>query len=265
MLGTATGGILSGLMVQFLPAPTHLVYVLLGGIFIAQTIGVAAMPESVVARPGALASLRPTIHLPPVVRAPMVLATPALIAAWALAGFYLSLGPAVVRRLAASNSLLAGGLAVFVFASCGAVTVFLTREWQPKRVLALGGAALAAGVAIGLAAIAGGSVALFAVGTIVAGAGFGASFQGAIRSVLVLAPPAERAGVLSLVYVISYVAMGVPAILAGVRVVHGGGLTTTAREYGLVVIALSLAALTGVLAPASRRPRRQPTVGANAL
>src|SRR6478752_6607332 len=36
MIGTATGAILSGLLVTFLPAPTQLVYVLLGVIFVAQ-------------------------------------------------------------------------------------------------------------------------------------------------------------------------------------------------------------------------------------
>src|SRR5260221_6836821 len=39
MLGTATGGILSGLMVALLPAPTHLVYITLGVVFVAQAVG----------------------------------------------------------------------------------------------------------------------------------------------------------------------------------------------------------------------------------
>ena len=78
MLGTATGGIVSGLMVQYLPAPTQLVYLVLGAIFVAQAIGVALMPETVTRRPGALASLRPHFRLPAQARAPMLLAAPAL-------------------------------------------------------------------------------------------------------------------------------------------------------------------------------------------
>ena len=50
---------------------------------------------------------------------------------------------------------------------------------------------------------------------------------------------------LSIIYVIAYLAFGVPAITAGLRVVHGGGLVSTAREYGAGVIVLALIALGG--------------------
>jgi len=127
MLGTATGSLVSGLLVQYLPAPTQLVFVVLGVIFVAQAIGVAVMPESVTPRPGALASLRPQLRLPPQLRRPLLLAAPALVAAWALAGFYGSLGPALLRRLTASSSLALGGIALFVLAGSGAVTVLVMR------------------------------------------------------------------------------------------------------------------------------------------
>jgi predicted MFS family arabinose efflux permease len=253
MLGTATGSIASGLMVQYLPAPTQLVYVVLGVIFVAQAIGVAVMPESVTPRPGALASLRPQVALPPALRQPLLLAAPALIAAWALVGFYGSLGPTLLRRLAGSSSLALGGIALFVLAASGAVTVLVMRTRSPRALMAFGTAALVVGVATTLLAIASASIGVFFVGAVIAGAGFGAGFQGAIRSVLPLAAPHERAGVLSLLYVIAYLAMGLPAVLGGLRVVHGGGLLTTAREYGVAVMALAGLALVGTLL---RRPVR---------
>jgi hypothetical protein len=70
-----------------------------------------------------------------------------------------------------------------------------------------------------------------------------------VRSVVPLARPHERAGVLSLLYVVSYLAMGVPAVAAGFLVVHGGGLLDTAREYGAAVMLLALLALIGALRP----------------
>ena len=45
--------------------------------------------------------------------------------------------------------------------------------------------------------------------------------------------------------------MGVPAVLAGLRAVHGGGILTTAREYGIAVMALAAIALVSQLV---RRP-----------
>ena len=44
----------------------------------------------------------------------------------------------------------------------------------------------------------------------------------------------------------SYLGLGVPTVLAGFGVVHGGGLTGTARYYGAAVIALAALALFGL-------------------
>ena len=58
-----------------------------------------------------------------------------------------------------------------------------------------------------------------------------------------LAAAHERAGLVSLLYVVSYLGLGVPAVLAGFGVVHGGGLIDTTRYYGAAVIALAALAL----------------------
>jgi len=258
MVGTATGGLMSGLMAQHLPAPTVLIYLMFGAIFLVQAVGVALMPESAARRPGARQSLRPKLWLPPAARAPTLLAAPVLIATWALVGFYGSLGPSLVRRLAGSSSLVLGGAVLFVMAASGAVTVLLSGARPARTILLTGSAALMAGVALTLIGTALGSVALFFVGTAVAGAGFGSGFQGAIRTVVPLAAPHERAGVLSVLYVIAYLSMGVPAVFVGVRVVHGAALFTAAREYGFAVIALAAAAMAGTVARAHPSPARQP-------
>jgi hypothetical protein len=47
-------------------------------------------------------------------------------------------------------------------------------------------------------------------------------------------------------YVVSYLAMGVPAVLAGFLVVDGGGVLATAREYGVGVMVLAALAFIGL-------------------
>jgi hypothetical protein len=44
--------------------------------------------------------------------------------------------------------------------------------------------------------------------------------------------------VLSVIYVVSYLALSLPAIIAGVVVVGTGSLELTARAYGIAVLAL---------------------------
>jgi len=112
---------------------------------------------------------------------------------------------------------------------------------------------LVTGVAVTVMAVSLGSAAVFFAGSVIAGAGFGSGFQGSIRTVVPLAAAHERAGLVSLLYVVSYLGLGVPAVLAGFGVVHGGGLISTARYYGVAVIALAALALFGLL---KNRPGR---------
>jgi hypothetical protein len=108
-------------------------------------------------------------------------------------------------------------------------------------------------VTVTVMAVSLGSAAGFFAGSAIAGAGFGSGFQGGIRTVIPLAAAHERAGLVSLLYVVSYLGLGVPAVLAGFGVVHGGGLISTTRYYGVAVIALAALALVGLL---KNRPGR---------
>jgi len=177
MLGTGSGALIAGLCIDFLPAPTELVYLALFAVFVVQGIGIAFAGETISPRPGALASLRPTFHVPPTVRSALLLAAPALVASWALAGFYASLGPTLVRSFIGQSSALAGGLALFVMALGGIAAVsFITSG--ARKMMVIGVFALFAGVAITLVAVGDKSLVLFFIGTAVAGVGFGAGFQG---------------------------------------------------------------------------------------
>ncbi|HVV29399.1 MAG TPA: MFS transporter [Mycobacteriales bacterium] len=245
VLGTATGAIGSGLLVQYLPFPARLVYLVLLATFVLQAVGVALMPETAAARPGALASLRLHFGLPAAARGPLLIAVPALVAVWALAGFYGSLGPALVDGIVGSDSAVLGGLALFVLAASAGASVLVLRTCAARRLMTIGASALVLGVGITVVAVSATSTAGFFLGTAVSGVGFGAGFQGAIHSVVPLAEPHERAGVLSVVYVVSYLALGLPAVIGGFLAVYAGGVRTTAQEYGGAIMALAVAALVG--------------------
>ena len=255
--GTATGALLAGVLVQYLPERTHLVYLVLLTVFVLQGTGVLLMSETSSQRPGAWASLKVQVGLPAQTRRAFLVAAPAIVAVWALAGFYGSLAPALTRHIVGSTSYVLGGLGLFTLAGVGGLTVLVLRAHPPRTTMLFGTTALIAGVALTLAAVSASSTTLFFVGTGIAGAGFGAGFQGAIRSVIPLAAPHERSGVLSVVYVTSYLAMGLPAVIGGYLVVHGGGLLTTANEYGGAVMVLSLIALLGLVRKQSEMPTYQ--------
>ncbi|MGQ0465896.1 MAG: MFS transporter [Sporichthyaceae bacterium] len=245
MVGTGIGAVVSGAFVQYLPAPTHLIYAVVLAVFVVQGLLVLAMPETVSRRAGAIASLRPTFALPRRLRGPVLAAAPALIATWSMAGLYASLGPVLIHRVAGSGNHVLGGVALFVLALGGAVIVTLLDGLAPRTLMLFGLAALFVGVGITMLA-ANASAAGFFLAALVAGAGFGAAFQGSLRTVVVQAEAHERAGVLSVLFVLCYLAFGIPAILAGVLVVQTGDILTTLYVYGSTVMVLAAIAGTAV-------------------
>ena len=241
--GTATGGMLSGYLVQYLPAPTHLVYAVLCVIFVLQGIGVALMTETIAPAPGALASLKPQLSLPAAARGPFLLALPVLVAAWALAGLYGSLGPMLIRDMRGVGSALLGGMTLFVLTASAGLAVLVLQHREPRAMMTFGASLLAAGVGVAVWSLPHHAVATFFAGTAIAGMGFGTGFQGAVRSIVSFAAPHERAGVLSMVFVVSYLSMGVPAIAAGALVARHGNVLGTGEDFGVVVMTLALAAV----------------------
>jgi MFS family permease len=250
-LGLAAGALGSGLLVQYAPDPLRLVYWLLLGVFAIATLGVLAMPEPVAARGGWSSALKPRIGVPHAVRGTFVAVSPCLVATWALGGLYLSLGPSLAVSLLHTSSHVTGGLVIVALTATGALSSVAVRGHRPERAMIAGASVLALGVGVTLIGLNQGSTALFFAGSVVAGMGFGPGFAGAFKTVVSLAPAAERAGLIAAIYVVSYLGFSLPAIAAGVAVTHQGLLHTT-NVYGGAVIALALWA-TGVSVLRHRR------------
>ena len=103
-------------------------------------------------------------------------------------------------------------------------------------------------VALTLVAVAIGSTAGLYVGSALAGVGFGPAFSGVFRGLAPLAPPDQRSDLLASIYVVSYLAFSLPAIIAGAAAAHYG---LRDKTYGYGVVVIVLAALT--TAAVSRR------------
>lgn len=258
LLGMALGALGAGALAEFAPAPTRLVYELLLALLAAQAVAALGLPETVSRQPGALASLRPRLAVPARARATLWQVLPVNTATWALGGFYSSLGPTLGRIVTGTHSATLGGGVVATLVLSGAIAILLVRTRTPRFALASGAAALAIGIGVTLAGVQSHSTALFFAGSAIAGLGFGAAFNGSVRSLVPLAEPHERAGLMSTFYVLSYLAFSVPAMIAGV---FSGrfGLQATALGYGLALVAMAIAAL---LAMAARRGRAAAVVGA---
>src|SRR4051794_17884922 len=190
--GLALGALGCGALVEFGPAPTRFVYaLLLAGMGLAAVV-VALMPETSARRPGALASLRPRVGVPARLRAEVVPVVPVMIASWALSGLYLSLGPSVLAGLFDLRNHLVGGFVVTLLCGTGAVTAFLLRNRPVVRLLAPAAALLGLGTLVTLLGVTTGVIALAALGTVLAGVGFGAAALATFGTFARIAAPHER-------------------------------------------------------------------------
>lgn len=246
LLGMACGAMGCGLLAEFAPMPLQLTYWLLLALFLLQAIYLWRLAESVSPQPGAWRSLRPTLHVPVQARRALWLILPLDLAAWAVGGFYLSLAPSLVRAATGSTSNLIGGALVAVLTLSGALSIYTLRNRAARTMLRLGASLLVLGLGLVLTAVHTASLPWFFIGTLITGSGFGAGFLGALRSIMPLALPHERAGLMSAFYVLSYLAFSLPSLLAG-NLTRIFGLIPTTDGYGVVLIVMAVGALAGLL------------------
>src|SRR4051794_20111822 len=244
--GQALGAIGASVLAQYAPAPTHLVWWLLLGAFITGVVAVLAMPEPGTVRPGVVSSLRPHASVPRAARGAFATAVPALVGIWALGGFYLSLGPSLVAQLLHSKNLLWGGILIFLLTGVGAAASALLARRNPSAVMLGGCLALIVGALVTFASIETGIAAVLFVGTAIAGLGFGPAFMGAYRATVAAGTSHDRTGLIAAIYIVSYLATGIPALLAGIATSHYG-LRKTALVYSIAVAALAAVAVSRLL------------------
>ena len=240
--GLAIGALGCGALVQYAPAPTHLVFAVLFVGMVFAGVAISRTPETSGRRPGAIASLTPLLGIPARLRPDVFALLPIIVASWALGGLYLSLGPSVAAGLFGLKNHLIGGLVVSLLCGAGALTAFLLRTWPTSRVLAIAATLLSGGTALTLAGVEGHVVALAAVGTIIAGVGFGASALASFGTLARIAAPGERGELLAVALVMAYLAFSLPAIAAGFAATLFG-LHVTTVVYSLGIVALGLIAL----------------------
>lgn len=241
-LGIAIGAVLSGALVEFAPLPRQLVFWILGVAYVLLAALVWAVPDrgraaAGVSLPAVARSLIPDAGVPGGVRPAFVALIPSMVATWALAGLYLSLGTSIVASVLGVRSHFMSSLILGAYFTAGTLGS-AGSSLLPASIRGRAGfLSLAAGVLITLLATTSASLPLYLVGSAVAGTGFGATFRAVLGTLADVAPATQRSRVFASMYVVSYGAFSVPALLAGIAV-GVVGLRATAIAYGAFEIAL---------------------------
>jgi len=237
MGGLGCGPLLAGLLSTYAGAPLRLTFWVDLALLVPAVVGVWAMPEPVAARGGARLSLqRPRV--PEQARATFVRAALAAFAGFAVLGLFTAVAPAFLGQVLGIGSRATVGLVVFsVFAASTAGQLALGRVAR-RLALPVGCRGLIAGMGLLALGLAASSLALLALGGILAGFGQGLSFRAGLATVNDRSPPERRAEVASSFFVVAYVAISIPVVGEGM-LAQAAGLRTAGLIFAAVVAALS--------------------------
>ncbi|MFF0369875.1 MFS transporter [Micromonospora sp. NPDC005087] len=213
--GLSVGSLLAGLAIQLTPRANSIVFAVLVVLTILGAVVIALSPETMPRTAGALRSMVPRVAVPPTARAEFAAAAPVVAAVWMLAGLSGGLAPSMVRSVFHLDSGLLNGVAGFIAPAVSAIVGLAFARINPRRAMTIGIYASLAGAIGIIGGVFAGSLAVMIIGQAIAGVGFGASFTAALRLIFPLAAAHQRAGVVGGIYVVSYVAFGLPIVIEG--------------------------------------------------
>ncbi len=251
------GPVLAGALAQYGPAQLRTTYLVEAGLLAVALVAVSALPSTPEAGPRRWQVRRPEI--PATGRASFLVASIASFLAWAVAYVVLALLPSFVRNVLHSHNLLLGGTVSGGLLLCAAVVQVACARWPTFRSLGIGLALLSLGLAGLFAAGFVVSAPLLLLTVVVAGAGQGLAFMGAMRRVNDLARPEQRAGVLATFYVITYLGGGGPVIIVGLLATEVMSLTHAVQTAAVVLLGACLLTLLALDRTDRVRPSTAPS------
>jgi MFS family permease len=240
--GLGVGSLLAGLAIQLTNNANAIVFIVLTIITVGGIVVIAVCPESVARVPGALGSLVPRVAIPPATRTEFTAAVPVIAAVWMLSGLSGGIAPSLVRSVFQLNSGLLNGLSGFIAPAASAVIGVMFARLDPRRSMTIGIYASIVGAIGIIGGVYAGSLAVMIIGEAVAGIGFGASFTASLRLIVPLASAHQRAGIVAGIYLVSYLAFGVPVVVAG-QLVGPFGTVPTVFWYSTASVLLALVSL----------------------
>lgn len=244
LIGLAVGALASGFAMEYLAAPKFDMFNGIAAASLVLALATWTLPETSPRHEGLLQALKPRVGLPIEVRSTFWQGAPALFAGWATGGLYLSLGALIISHVFGIQNVIVQGFVVALLAGVGALASFTARNYSARQTMLFGTAALSVGTVATLFGIQYENLVLYLIALAVVGAGFGTCFYGFIRSIIPLVPADVRGETFAALFCISYLAFGLPVVIAGL-LVPLLGLKVVVIGYGSLIA--SLAALAGLM------------------
>lgn len=249
--GLGLGPLVAGFFAEYFPNPTVLVFQIYLVLLAVAAVGLAIVPETVASR--RTLDLRFVgLRIPEAARRQFLAAAASGFAALALLGLFTALAPSFLGSVLRVKNLAVGGALVFLMFGASTLTQIVLGRRSAQSVTRLGLGLYIVALALIVGALQQESLALFVVGTVVAGVAVGATFIGSLSTANRLAPPEVRGQVVSTYFLFAYVGLTIPVITVGFAAEHIDYLgAVSVCSAGLAALCALTLVLTGPTAPSN--------------
>jgi MFS family permease len=216
--GLAFGPLVAGLLAQYAASPLERPYEIFLVLLLLSAVGIALVPETVERLEERPAYRPQRVALPSAARPLFFASAIGAFAAFAIFGLFTSLAPTFLAGVLHHTSRVLAGVVTFAVFIAGAASQVVFVRLSRQHQLRLGLVAMSVGL-VGIAV--GGlipNLALFVIGGVVAGAGVGLVFRGAVATAASLADPSSRGEVLAALFLIAYAGLAIPVLAIGLGI-----------------------------------------------
>jgi len=170
-----------------------------------------------------------------------------ILSAWSVLGVFLSLYPALTQHSTGHTSIIFVGIVVAVMAAASAVSQWVGGRFDPRTSAVVGHIGMIVSLGGAVWALNTGSTAFVLVDSIALGVAFGLAFGGSLRHLNDVTPADARGRVMSAYYLLGYLAMGIPTVIAGALASQYGTAEVFPWFAGAISVACLGAAVMGTL------------------
>ncbi|NLG47868.1 MFS transporter [Gordonia sp. (in: high G+C Gram-positive bacteria)] len=233
--------------------PLRVPYAVVGVVVLAMLAAVIALAEPHVDRPGGRIRVqRPSI--PREIRSDFWFSGIGIITAWSVLGVFMSLYPSLTQQATGHTSAMFVGVVIGIMAAAAATAQWLGKGLDPRRAAIVGDLGMIAALLCAIWALRSGSTTFVVVDAIALGGTFGLAFGGSLQHLNNVAPPDARGRVMSAYYLLGYLAMGIPTVVAGALASRYGTAAIFPWFAGTVAVACLGAAILGALGTRTAPP-----------
>ncbi len=232
----AIGVFVSGLLVQYAPYPTTLVYAVSIVSSLGAGIALALTPETLAPSQSRKKVREQRIAIPRRIKAPFWISVGGVVACYSIFGLFGSFAPSFLQlEIHIQNHVVAGAF-VSLFFGMAALVQLVDRRTRDRSALEIGLPILFVSLVILLVGVAAASLPVFLAVAILLGIGVGWTFMGSVSLIDRVAPEERRGELLSGFYVAGFLALAIPTV----------GVGEAADTVGLQVAGIGFAILLAI-------------------